>query len=97
MNLPDASSDDNDDLSQASTLCPVAGVGVHASPVDVPCMATASNKPMMDEIGQESRSLCGIVPLQKKLCKRVAAHEACKPLLNVIGGDKNGTANGNAS
>ena len=96
LNLPDSSSDDtDDDQAQASLLCPAVVVDGHPLPSDVPCVTATLDKPMVDEIGQKSGSLCGIVPLQKKLCTRVAVPEDCKLACNVIGGDKSDATNGN--
>ena len=90
LNLPDTSSDDSDHSHEVNASSPV---GVPTCPPEDPSMSCAPVQPMMREVRLRSGSLCGILPLQKKLCERVATPEACKPSTPVIGGDNGEASN----
>ena len=90
LRLPESSDDSDAPLSPVNPQCPA----VDALAPDAPFRHVAMDPPMMVEVGQVSGSLCGIMPLPKKLCVRADSKENCAPSTDVIGGDGFETTNG---
>ena len=90
LRLPDSSDDSDAPLSPVTSQCPA----VDAPAPEAPYMHAALDPPMMVEVGQVSSSLCGIMPLSKKLCVRATSQENCALSADVIGGDGFETTNG---